>query len=73
MNVQLECLGKIIQGKQTGRYIMISRDELADGFFLNIYAWRDSRSEPLLAEWFPSLEAIHYFARDRDWQVDWPA
>ena len=50
---------------------MIARDDEADGYFLNVYAWNDSRSEPLLAEWFPGLEAIHYYARDMDWDVDW--
>lgn len=71
LNVVLDCFGEIVEGNYYRGYCHISEDPEEDGFFVMVYREANARSEVLLSEWFPSMQAVNHFVRDQSWVVYW--
>ena len=67
----LNQFARIRKGPLLGSFCQITRDEEGDGFFVVVYREARVDAETLVSEWLPTLEALNYYLRERDWVPEW--
>lgn len=71
LKVVLNCFGEIVEGNYYRGQCHVSEDTEEDGFFVMVYKEADPKSEVLLSEWFPSMQAVNHFVHDQGWVIYW--